>query len=116
MNPDTILTSQEIANKFLRWFATDQNISPAAKFMVGVMLYGPRFSLDEYRPFPRNLVDFLSCLRAAETCPCADAFDRLRLVSKDWNAVVNAWDELRLAANANANLKPGETPLTFAQV
>ncbi len=115
MNPDTILTSQETANRFLLWFAEEQNMHPAARYMVGVMLYGPRFDMDKGKPFPRDLTAFLCCLRAAETCLCTAAFNRLRLVSRDWNAVVDAWDELRRAAYANAGLEPGEKPFTYSQ-
>lgn len=114
MKPDLpLIPSQDLANRVLRWFVEDNQPRPA-RVMAGVVLYGPRAMEGARTPFPSSFPDFLGCLRLAETCQFgASDFDRVRLISPEWNLVVDLWEELARVANANSLRAAGVPLVTF---
>ncbi len=121
MTPDKITTTQEVANRILCWLAAGKpGAKPKpAKFMAGVILFGPRFEqYDAMQPVPNELLAFLPCLDLVDAVGldrAGDDLNQLRLVSPAWNAVMDAWDVLKAVAHANKHLAAGQPHRTFLE-
>jgi hypothetical protein len=114
--PLPLVASQDLANQILRWFAGESNQRSPARALAGAVLYGPHYDRSEHRPYPALFSDFLSCLRLTESCQLGDDdFNRVRLISPEWNAVVDSWEAFKRIAHANRHREPNSPMVTFQE-
>lgn len=83
---------QETKDQILRWFVTGY-VGISSKCIASTMLGMELPNSDRWTPFDPS--DFCRCLKLLRDAPeIRDHMDLMRPVSKDWNTLVDCWEEI----------------------